>query len=146
MMVAAAMLAGSLLVTPFPAASEDGGPVAVEVRGVRSESGSVIVALYGSERGFPNRFEQALRKASVKVHDGRAEARFEGVAPGRYALCVVHDENGNGRLDTNFLGIPREGVGVSNNVRNRFGPPAFDDAAFVHGTAATVLEIRLRYL
>jgi uncharacterized protein (DUF2141 family) len=113
---------------------------------VRSGSGRVIVALYGSDDGFPSRFEKALKKVAVEIRSGRGLARFDGISPGRYAACAVHDENGNGRLDTNFIGIPREGVGVSNNVRNRFGPPGFEDAVFVHGAGPTVLEIRLHYL
>ena len=144
--VAACLLGSWLMPAVWAGTPEDGGTVAVEVRGVRSEAGSVVVALYGSIDGFPSRFEKALRKLSVKIRDGKANVRFEGVAPGRYAVCAVHDENGNGRLDTNILGIPREGVGVSNNVRNRFGPPGFEDAAFSHGTGPTLLEIRLHYL
>jgi len=41
---------------------------------------------------------------------------------GKYAVSVFHDENSNGKLDTNFLGIPREGVGASNNAKGHFGP------------------------
>jgi len=145
------VMAGALLcdwTTPVTRAenASDAGTVTVEVRGLRSGLGRVIIALYGSDDGFPSRFEKALKKVTVEIRDGRASARFEGIAPGRYAVCAVHDENGNGRTDTNFIGIPREGVGVSNNVRSRIGPPDFDDAVFVHGAGPTVLEILLRYL
>jgi len=47
---------------------------------------------------------------------------FPGVAPGRYAVSVFHDENSNGKMDTNFIGIPREGVGASNNAKGHLGP------------------------
>ena len=53
---------------------------------------------------------------------------FDNVEPGEYALTVLHDENGNGKLDTNLLGMPKEGYGVSNNAFRRFGPPRFREA------------------
>ncbi len=145
MAMVAVVFAGWAFPGAVPAA-EGAGAVTVKVVGLRGASGRVIVALFGADDGFPSRFEKALTKVTVEIRDGRALARFDNVPPGRYAACAVHDENGNGRLDTNFIGIPREGVGVSNNVRSRIGPPGFDDAAFTHGAGPTTLEIRLRYL
>jgi uncharacterized protein (DUF2141 family) len=53
---------------------------------------------------------------------------FENVVPGRYALSFIHDENDNKKLDTNLIGIPKEGFGYSKDAMGRFGPPKFDDA------------------
>jgi uncharacterized protein (DUF2141 family) len=50
--------------------------------------------------------------------------------PGTYAVAVVHDEDGDGRLDARFLGIPKEGIGASNDAQGRFGPARFDAARF----------------
>jgi uncharacterized protein (DUF2141 family) len=61
---------------------------------------------------------------------GQSVCEFVGVASERYAVSVFHDENSNGKLDRNLLGIPREGVGASNNAVGHFGPLKFDDAAF----------------
>ena len=52
------------------------------------------------------------------------------VAPGDYAVSVFHDENSNGKLDRNFMGMPKEGVGKSNDAAGHFGPPKYDDARF----------------
>lgn len=72
-------------------------------------------------------------------------AHVTGLAPGTWAIAVIHDENANGRIDTTF-GIPREGVGSSRNAPLRMGPPRFADAAFVVGTTPVSQTIRMRYL
>jgi uncharacterized protein (DUF2141 family) len=69
---------------------------------------------------------------------------FASVAPGTYAVALFHDENDNGKLDTNFVGIPREGVGVSNNKLRSFGPPTWDDAKFALN-GDVVLDVSLHY-
>ena len=77
---------------------------------------------------------------------GAAMCVFENVLPGVYAMAVVHDSNGNGRADTNFLGMPTEGVGVSNNVMPRMSSPTFDANKFsVAAGQVTRLAISLRY-
>ena len=65
--------------------------------------------------------------------------------PGRYAISLIHDENGNGKLDTT-LGIPREGFAFSRNPKIRFGPPRFDEASFQVGNNRTGQTLRVRYL
>lgn len=67
------------------------------------------------------------------------------VAPGVYALAVIHDENGNGRLDK-FMAIPREGFGFSRNPRIRMGPPRFDEVRFEIGHAAARQIVQMKYL
>ena len=71
---------------------------------------------------------------------------FSAIKPGIYAVSVFHDENSNGKLDTSFLGIPREGVGASNGARGHLGPPKFDAAAFQFSGGRLNLEIAIKYL
>ena len=66
------------------------------------------------------------------------------LAPGDYAIAIIHDENRNGRLDT-FAGIPREGVGFSRNPVLRFGAPSFRSASFTIGGAPVAQDIHLKY-
>ena len=70
--------------------------------------------------------------------------RFDSLAPGPVAVRLFHDENSNGKLDTNLLGIPTEGYGFSNNPRSRFGEPALEDRLFELRTDTTI-QIRLTY-
>lgn len=88
--------------------------------------------------------DPAAVKRSVPAGDA-ASIRIAGVAAGVYALSVIHDENGNGRLDR-FLAIPREGFGFSRNPRIRMGPPRFDEVRFEVGAAPVRQDVRMRYL
>lgn len=117
--------------------------VVVQVRGAASDAGSVGCSLFSSAQGFPMDSRSA-RQLWVPVAQGSALCRFEDVAPGTYAISVGHDLNGNRRVDTNFLGIPTEGWGVSNNVVPSLRAPRFEEAAFkVEGDAPVALDIRI---
>ena len=73
------------------------------------------------------------------------EACFKVGAPGIYAVAVYHDENDNHHFDKNFLGLPAEGYGFSNDAPTLFGPPAFDAARLVVRPGDNPIRIRLRY-
>lgn len=76
---------------------------------------------------------------------GTHALRLDGLPRGGYAIAVIHDENGNGKLDT-FAGIPREGFGFSRNPPVRFGPPRFAAARFTIDHDGVKQEIRMKYL
>jgi uncharacterized protein (DUF2141 family) len=85
----------------------------------------------------------AFRSAIVEVENKRAVAVFEGVPYGEYAVKVFHDENGNEKLDTNFVGMPKEKFGFSNDARGRFGPPSYEQARFRFETTEATIEIEM---
>src|SRR5579863_1350790 len=95
----------------------------VEVKGLRSEHGQVLCALFSSAEAFPKKADKAVARLTAKIVERGAACDFAGVAAGTYAVSVVHDENSNGKLDTNFVGMPREGVGASNDAKGHMGPP-----------------------
>jgi len=143
-------LAG-LLLSPFPATFGQEKPspeslIQVEVSGLRNEKGKVLCALYSSPDGFPKKDEKASAHVTADISERHATCRFSGVTPGTYAVSVFHDENSNGKLDTNVMGIPREGVGASNNAKGHFGPPKFDAAAFHFSGGRLDLKITVTYL
>ena len=78
-------------------------------------------SLYASAEGFPKDSQKAIRRDSSSISEKKASCEFPGIEPGTYAVSLFHDENSNGKLDTNFLGIPREGVGASNDARDHMG-------------------------
>lgn len=118
----------------------------VEVLNIRNSEGSVACALFESADGFPVDYLRLATKIVVmKVRREQAHCDFEDAPPGTYAIAVVHDENVNGKLDTNWLGIPQEGYGFSNDARAMFGAPSFQDASFPYDGKNLNLTIKLRY-
>jgi len=117
----------------------------VTVEELKDDTGKVQVALYASEDGFPTRPEKALRQASVPISGGRARVVFEGLAPGGYAVAAYHDENGNGKLDTGFLGIPSEGLASSNDAKGFMGPPSFEKARVEVPPGEKLVTVRVSY-
>lgn len=87
----------------------------------------LYVALYDSADGYTA--NKALASRIVPAQAGATPLTFSGLAPGRYAVKVFADENGNATLDTNLLGLPVERYGFSRDARGSFGPPDFQDAA-----------------
>ncbi len=98
----------------------------VRVEGVESQEGTIQVALFTSREGFLKNSE-AYRTASAEARKGSTHLVFENLPAGTYALAVFHDRNDNSKLDTNWLGIPKEPMGFSNAGMKAFGPPSFED-------------------
>jgi uncharacterized protein (DUF2141 family) len=140
----AAALAG-LAIAPASLSQPTTGLV-VEVEGLHSGQGQVLCFLYASAAGFPADPARAAQRVVAPIAGRAATCRFASLAPGGYAVAVVHDENDNGRLDRNLLGIPSEGVGASMNPVTHFGPPTFGAARFDYGGGARTLTVRVHYL
>jgi uncharacterized protein (DUF2141 family) len=114
--------------------------------GLRNNKGQVFCALYASAEGFPKDGQKAIRRNTSSISDQKASCEFSLIEAGTHAVSVFHDENSNGKLDTNFLGIPREGVGASNDARGHMGPPKFDAAHFQFFGGRLNLKITINYL
>ena len=129
-------------------AQEQASPnlVHVEINGLHSNKGQVMCALFSSAAGYPKDYTKAIARAKSEIAGGRAVCEFPAVSPGTYAVATFHDENSNGKLDTKFIGIPREGVGASNNAKGHFGPPKFDAAAFRFSGGKMEIKIEINYL
>ena len=118
----------------------------IKILDIRNSTGSIACALFDSQEGFPIEFLQAATNVMViKIRDVQARCDFEDIPAGTYAIAVIHDENMNGKLDTNRLGIPREGYGFSNGARAVLSAPSFSAASFKHDGGTLNLSIRLRY-
>ena len=141
----ALLLAGLLGTAPSPTRAGDGACVQLTISGVRSADGVVQIALFADEESYEKSTEAAAQVAPPAAV-GTVEVPMCGLAPGRYALSVFHDENANRRLDTGRLGIPKEGYGFSQGARGRTGKPSFDKIAFDLAAGGTHAEtIKLLY-
>jgi len=138
-------LAPALLATGAVAPPAPGGTVRVAIEGLRSSRGMVRACMTAVPADFPDcRKDPAARKLSIPAAPGDMLV-FNHVAPGRYAISVLHDENDNGRMDK-VLMIPKEGFGFSRDAPVHMTPPSFAAAAFDVGAGVTSTAIRIRYM
>ncbi|WP_077003474.1 DUF2141 domain-containing protein [Variovorax sp. KK3] len=102
---------------------------------------TLYVALFDSAESYAS--NKMLAAQTVPMKEGTARLAFPGLAPGRYALRVFADENGNGKLDTNLMGLPTERYGFSNDAKGNRAAPAFDAAALqVDADLQAVIHLR----
>lgn len=116
--------------------------IEVTVKNIEEVKGSIRVGLFSNENDF---LKTPVEGKVVKVAGTEAKVVFENVKAGEYAVSVIHDENDNGELDTNGLGIPKEGFAFGNNAMGMFGPPSFEKAKVVVDQTPVKQVIELKY-
>lgn len=118
-------------------------PLSMALEGLRSTKGQILVCVARLPSYFPDCSKDPDKRHFIVPAKGGAVSLGQ-LAPGNYAIAIIHDENGNGKLDT-FAGIPREGVGFSRNPVLRFGAPSFQSASFAVTGGAVEQDIKLKY-
>jgi uncharacterized protein (DUF2141 family) len=113
--------------------------VEVHVLKVAAGKGQIRVAVCDRERFL----KQCAYTASMPAREGENVIAVPGVPKGTWAVLAYQDENENGELDRNLIGIPKENYGFSRDAASRFGPPGFDDAAIPVDGELTVATIKL---
>lgn len=99
----------------------------IKVSGLKSNKGKLLVGLYNTKATF---LKKQYKGRIVEIKNKKSEIIFKNIPKGEYAVSFIHDVNNNGKMDTNFLKIPKEDYGCSNNARGFMGPPKFNDAKF----------------
>ncbi len=116
----------------------------VPIEGIQRTEGQILYSLYSSADGFPDQPFKAFRRGSVPVTDRLIMLKIADLPIGSYALSIIHDADGNGKLNMSRLGIPTESLGFSNNVMGAFGPPKFSKARMTLQAGKNEWPIRLR--
>lgn len=114
----------------------------VKVDDIRSDKGKLMLAVYDSADGWEGKAKAVAAEAQIVSGDS-ATFHFADLAAGTYAIEVMHDENGNGKLDTNQVGMPIEGYGFSNDPKV-MRKATFDEAAFTLDASGTSIKLHLR--
>ena len=138
---------GALLGPLAAGHAADGQPavLTVVIEQIRSERGSVHVGVWSDAEGF-GKHDRRVAGTSAAVEGPSQTIVIEGLAPGTYALAAYHDENGNGKFDRTWIGLPDEGLGFSNGAWiTILGAPSFDSAAIELRRPSTRAVIALRY-
>jgi uncharacterized protein (DUF2141 family) len=122
-----------------------GTTVTVEIAECRNNNGSIRITLYDKEEDFLSEDSKTAVTLQAKIEDNKATIVFENIAPGEYAIALMHDEDNDKKMKKSLIGLPKEGIGMSNNARPKFGPPKWKDAVFEVGAEEVVQEIEMFY-
>lgn len=123
------------------------GKIVVKIDGFKNNNGVVHICVFDTsdKKDYPCP-NHVIASKKIIISDLRALAEFDSIPYGQYAISMYHDEDDDGKLKTNLIGMPVEGVGFSNNVRPKLGPPSFKDAAFYLNSERMELTISVLYL
>jgi len=135
----------SLLLSLATTSFAQTGKFTVTVTNLRSSNGAVLASLYQSADGFPTEPRKSIRQTSGKIAGGKCTLVFDAVPAGTYAVSVMHDENNDKKMETNWMGIPKEGTAASNDAKGKFGPPKFADAQFKTNGGDATIAIKMWY-
>jgi uncharacterized protein (DUF2141 family) len=136
---------GAAALTSAAEATESPAALEVSISGLRNMKGNVLVCVTANPRFFPDCSKDPKSfRATVPARDS-AQVSFRGIAQGTYAIALVHDENGNSKMDMAIF-LPREGFGFSRNPAIVTGPPKFKAAAFAIDAAEVSQQVKMKYM
>lgn len=135
----------SLVMTERVSASDETSSLSVKVTGLQNKEGKVALLLFASEAGFPEDVSKAARVVNAAIGESTVSMTLPALKPGNYAISVIHDQNSNRKLDRNFVGMPSEGYGFSNNVRPTLRAATFEEARFALPVQGKQIQIAIGY-
>lgn len=134
--------------TPAPHLPDPEESLTVRVEGIRDIPGELGVAVFSAKRGYPTHLEHAYENLWFKLEPGQKTATlvFDNLAPGEYAVSVLHDSIPNRKVDRSAVGFPKEGVGFSNGQKVTLKAPSYAKSKFtLMGGEHKVISITLEY-
>ena len=124
-------LAASTLLFPAMVTVAEDAALTIELAGLAEAEGSIYISVYDNPDDWLG--EERVANMQVAIDEALVDelvVATMSLPAGDYAISIYYDANGNGDLDTNFIGIPKEPVALSNNAKASFGPPKYKDAVF----------------
>lgn len=119
------------------------GDIVVHITNLRNTDGQVSLFFFNTKDGYENNV--AVARYAVPIENGEANTVIKNFPYGEYGIYYFHDENANWTNDRNFYGMPKEGVGSSNNA-GKFGRPSYDDIKFQFSSPSMDMNMKIRYL
>jgi uncharacterized protein (DUF2141 family) len=140
------LLLGAFLIVLFTLFSDleaaENSQLTVNIINTESNEGQLIIYLHNNAEYFPKERDKAFKVIKTTIKNNKVKITFSDIPNGTYAIAVHHDDNGNNKVDTNFLGIPNEDFGASNDAKGLMGPPSFEDASFkVEGNTTITIDM-----
>lgn len=125
-------------------ASAQGRTQTLIISNLANKTGSLYIGWYAAAEGFRKPDKAVFQKIAAVGGRESVPVSFENVPPGTYAIAVFFDVNGNGKMDTNFLGIPKEKYGFSNNIYPMMRAATFKESSFIVTDKEGNISIRLK--
>lgn len=122
------ILMTTMMILSYAFAKAQTGNITVNATEIEEVNGDIYFLIYKTEEGFPKEKDKAYKVGNISDYKTKASYTFENIPYGTYAIAFFQDENGNGKLDDNFIGIPKEPVGASNMTS--LGKPSFKKCEF----------------
>ena len=119
--------------------------IKVQIEGLQEAKGQICYSLFDRSKGFPDSKDNTLRAECLSIKEQLPVLTVDNLHSGTYALALFHDVNGDGQFNRNFLGIPQEGFGFSQNPEITTSPPSFGESAVLVTGTETKLQVQLRY-
>ncbi|NHF59574.1 DUF2141 domain-containing protein [Flavobacteriaceae bacterium TP-CH-4] len=120
--------------------AQETGDLTIRIDVVKNKGkGQLVFLLFDQEEGFPREADKAKYRAKIKKVVSKMSHTFTNIPYGEYAVCVFHDENENGAIDTNFMGMPKEHVAASNMTG--MGRPSFKKCEINLGESKMSVEL-----
>jgi len=116
--------------------------IQLEITGIKNSTGFIQIAVFKSDTDFD---KDIFSYVIAVPASSEVSVSIPNLELGKYAIAVYHDENKNQKLDKNFVGVPKEGYGFSNNAVGKLGPPKFSETSFSLDTQLKKLSIRMNY-
>jgi uncharacterized protein (DUF2141 family) len=111
----------------FCSSAQENHTITINFEGMKSNKGNLFVAIYNTKNSF---LKKQFKGDITKIADKKATIILKDIPTGEYAVSAFHDANDNKKMDTNFFGIPKEPIGISNNATGFMGPPKYKEAKF----------------
>lgn len=118
------------------------GKIELTIPNLKNGKGALLICLFSQKEGFPSDPKQSMRRWKVPVSQ---KVTLSNIPKGRYALSIVHDEDGNNAMTYNLVQMPKEGFAFSNHRPMLLQRPDFEKALFIHDQELTSLSLPLRY-
>jgi uncharacterized protein (DUF2141 family) len=143
----AILAATALAVKVEPVSAGYTGSLEVKFNSINSSKGQICLNLFNGHTGFPDGGKGSALKVAkcTAIVKGTAKFTFPNLPYGNYAISAIHDTNGDTRLNSNFLGIPTEGIGFSNNTVVVNAAPSFSESQFFLSGPKTEVSIKMQY-
>ena len=135
---------GTTVLVSGAEAASSAATLEVNIYGLRSNKGNVLVCVTANPRFFPDCSKDPAARTAMVPAGASVRIEFGHVPAGRYAISLIHDENGNRKMDMAIM-MPKEGYGFSRDAPVRMAPPKFTDAVFALGAGTSRVTIKMRY-